>query len=218
MLRADRTPFWANLDVAVAKPFGVDTAGQEPVYRIAINDVTQLHALQEIERRMLYTVAHDLRVPATIINGYLPFLLELLPADCMTDEGKTIVTALQRALQRMHIIVNDLTEVTYLQSGRLHIDPKPVNLDAYLRELLPHFANILETSRIILDIPADLPAVNADPNRLERIIINLLLNAQKYSPSPTPISLSAQQHEAEVVISVHDQGRGIPRERTAPPL
>ena len=210
MVRANGTPFWARLDVTTA--FETGAVSRARVYRITLSDVTQVHALQEQEQRMLYTVAHDLRVPATIIKGYLPFLLDLLPADRMTEQAHGIVAAMRRALHRMELMVNDLSESTYLRSGQLVLATEPVDLRAYLLDLLKHNAGLLDTGRLHLEIPAELPAVNADPDRLERILMNLLLNAQKYSASPAPIVISAHQQAAEIVVSVRDQGSGIPAE------
>lgn len=119
MIHADGTTFWARLDATIATSMTPNTAEQEMVYRITVSDVTQVHLLQEQEQRMLYTVGHDLRVPATIIKGYLPFLLDLLPAKGMDDRERMIVEAMQRALHRMEVMVNDLSEATYLRSGQV---------------------------------------------------------------------------------------------------
>ena len=174
--------------------------------------VHELNSLQEQEQRMLYTVAHDLRVPATIIKGYLPFLLDLVPEENMTEQGRNIVAAMQRALRRMEMMVDDLSEATYLQSGELDLKIEPIHLQPYLREKLEEYAGILDITRLIMEIPPLLPAVMADPDRLERILLNLLLNAQKYSDPPTPVTLSALQQGGEVVLSIRDRGRGIPAE------
>lgn len=209
LARADGTLFWARLDVTLAAQSAAGATERERVYRMALTDVTQVHTLQELEQRMLYTVAHDLRAPATIIKGYLPFLLELLPEE-LTDEGKSIAAALRRALRRMEMMVNDLTEASYLQSGRLTIEAEPVALGSYLRDMLEQNAGLLDPSRITVQIPRALPAVSADPERLERIFVNLLLNAQKYSAPDTPIQISARRQGAEVEVSVRDRGQGIP--------
>jgi len=208
MTRADDTPFWARLDASTQAA----ASEQETAYRMTLTDVTRVHELQEMEQRMLYTVAHDLRTPATIIKGYLPFLLELLPEGEIAEEGRPIVEAVRRALRRMDMMVNDLTEATYLQSGRLVIETRPVELGPYLREMLKQSAGVLDTSRINVKLPTDLPAVSADPERLERILVNLLLNAQKYSPPDTPICIGARRRDGEVMVSVRDQGQGISEE------
>ena len=211
MARADGTTFWARLDVAKAISPTAHAGEQQAGSLVTLTDVTQVHTLQEQEQRMLYSVAHDLRAPATIIKGYLPFLLDLLPEDTLSDHARDIIAAIQRGLHRMDIMLNDLTEATYLQSGQLSIEREPVRLHAYLHEMQEHYAGVLETSRIRLEIPPDLPPVLADPNRLERIFLNLLQNAQKYSDASSPIRVHAQQQGAEIIIAVADQGRGIAR-------
>ena len=122
------------------------------------------------------------------------------------------VAAMQRALQRMELMVNDLSEATYLQHGQVVLNTEPVQLCDFLPDLLEHDANILDTSRLQWEIPTALPAVAADPYHLERILVALLLNAQKYSAPPAPIRLSTRRQQAEVIVSVHDRGQGIPAE------
>ena len=67
-------------------------------------------------------------------------------------------------------------------------------------------------SRLLLAIPDDLPPVQVDPARLERILFNLLSNARKYAAPDTPIHFSARRQQHEVVVSITDQGQGIPAE------
>ena len=210
MAQPNGTTFWAHVDMVADSPTAADTAAT--AYRMTVSDVTDIHRLREQEQRMLYTVAHDLRVPATVIKGYLPFLLELLPADRMNPHAEAIVAALRRALDRMERMVNDLTEATYLQSGQLILQSEPLQLSAYLDDFVIQYASVLERARLVVEIPPALPPVLADPRRLDRILVNLLMNAQKYSRPPAPIRLSAAQRDAEVVVSVQDQGQGIPAE------
>ncbi|MHB0937370.1 MAG: sensor histidine kinase [Armatimonadota bacterium] len=171
-------------------------------------NVSELNALREQDRLLLHTVAHDLRSPATLINGHLSLMLELLgPQQHLAGEN---VDALQRALRRMGIIIDDLTEVTRLDAGGISLELEPVALAAYLPELLANHAGDLDLAQIALDIPEDLPPVNADPARLERILANLLINARKYSAPGAPIRVDARLLDGQVEIRVTDQGQGIP--------
>ena len=154
-------------------------------------DITTLHELQERERRYLYTLAHNLRVPATIINGNLQLLLEVLQPSDLLAPYRPIVDALQRALHRMSTMIDDFHLVTRLEEGPITLHTAPVELSPYLHELLQHFDHVLETGRIHLELPPDLPPVLADPDRLETILLNLLQNAQKFSTGA--IRLTAQR-------------------------
>ena len=109
----------------------------------------------------------------------------------------------------MSTMVDDFYLVTRLEREPIALHPVPVALPSYLRELLPRFAQVLETGRIHLDLPADLPPVAADPKYLQTILLSLLGNALKFSAPDTPILLAARRQEGEVVITVTDQGIGI---------
>ena len=175
-----------------------------------LTDVTELHKLQEQERLLLHTVAHDLRAPATIINGQLGLLLELLGPQATSGPVQYSVAALQRALRRMSRMIDDLTQVTLFDAGEISLQRTQIMLATYLPDLVTRNTEVIDPARMILDIPQTLPPVSADPDRLERIMMNLLTNAEKYSDAGTPIRISARQQDSEVVISVTDQGQGIP--------
>ena len=173
-------------------------------------DVTQLHELQERERRMLYTVAHDLRAPATIINGRLQLILELLGPHANEGLLQENVEALRHALHRMNRMIDDLTQVASLDTAGVPLQREDVALPSFLPHLLRQHSDLLDAARIRLDLPDALPPVSADPALLERILLNLLMNAQKYSLPEAPITISARLQESEIIIAVIDHGRGIP--------
>ncbi|MHB9132689.1 MAG: sensor histidine kinase [Armatimonadota bacterium] len=189
--------------------FPVREAGQVRWAGIILIDITELHQLEEQERRLINTVAHDLRAPATIITGQLEFLLELLSPQASSELAQASIDALQRALHRMSQMIDDLTEVSHLESGEIPLQRKPVTLATWLPQFLRQNQQVLATERMQLDLPENLPPVSADPHRLTRILLNLLENAQKYSQPTTPIYISAYQQDREVVIAVADQGQGI---------
>ena len=168
--------------------------------------------LLERERRMLYTVAHDLRAPATIISGQVELLVDFLRGSELAAQLSPRITSLRRALRRMNTMVDNLTELTRMESGQLTLAPEPIPLPDFVDKLLQQYAEVLERVRITACLPANLPPVLAEPERLERILLNLLLNAQKYSAPGTPIRISAHQQGEYVKIAVTDEGQGIPSE------
>jgi len=164
--------------------------------------------LLERERRYLYTLAHNLRAPATIINGNLQYLLQVLPGECVEPQ-RSIFQALERGLYRMNNMIDDFYLVTRLEEGSIELRTQPVALKPFLNDLLLHSDQALETERIYVDVPSDLPPVHADPDHLQTIFLNLLDNAQKFSRPETPVRVAAHRQGEEVVISVSDQGIGI---------
>jgi len=118
--------------------------------------------------------------------------------------------AIDRSVKRMDVMLQDLVDVTRLESGQFLLKCEAVNLPRYLDDLLQQVRMVLEITRIQVDIPDDLPSVSADYARLERILVNLLSNALKYSNPDTPVRVQAKLQDNAVVIAVTDQGRGIP--------
>ncbi|MHB9024081.1 MAG: PAS domain-containing sensor histidine kinase [Armatimonadota bacterium] len=191
--------------------FPVYQAGEARWAGIILIDITSQHESEEQERRLLNTIAHDLRAPATIIKGQMELLLESL-APHITSPVREHVAALQRALRRMSQMIDDLTEVSHLETGEIPLTREPIRLSVWLPDFLQRNREALEPARMQLDVPDDLPPVAADPRRLERVLLNLLDNAQKYSAPGTPIRINARQFDATALISVADQGQGIPPE------
>ena len=213
--REDRTA-WLSLSAApILLPDGTRTGSV-----LTFTDITPLHELQERERRYLYTLAHNLRAPATLISGNLELLLEELQCGDRVASCTQLIDSLRRGLFRMNTMIDDFYLVTHLEEGELMLHPEPVALESALRELLRRFAPVLEIERVQLDLPPDLPPVLVDPKRLETILLNLLQNALKFSAPETPVRVAARRQDLsaetpkakedrQVTVSVTDQGIGI---------
>ncbi len=181
-----------------------DAAGRITGAVAALQDISALRELQERERRMLYIVAHDLRAPATIISGHLELLTDALPDRAAL---RPTLDALRRALRRMHLMVDQLTELTRLADGPVALAVQPVALPAFLADFLRRVGAVLDTGRVTLQLPEALPPVAADAAALERVFTHLLSNALKYSDGP--VRVSAVPAGDAVAIAVVDQGQGI---------
>lgn len=169
----------------------------------------------EIERERLlermnsfiHMVSHDLRAPLTIMNGHA----ELLQDDVQHDNPMLhlCTDAIRRSVSRMNVMIDDLVDAARLEGGQMPLAQQPMLPAEYLPAFVARNAKVLDADRIHCDIPGDLAPMLADEARLERILTNLLSNAQKYSAPGTPIRVQARQTGAEVTISIIDQGQGI---------
>jgi PAS domain S-box-containing protein len=177
---------------------------------LSLTDITRLHELQQRQEDFLRIVSHDLRHPLTIIQGHIQVLAGMLHDAGVNGDMAAGVEAIQRSAQRMNAMIQDLVDVTRLESGQLPLEIHPIRLHAYLTNLLSRMDTLIDYARIRVELPPDLPAVTADDNRLERIVINLLSNALKYSPPSTPVIVHAHCDDGMVRVSVTDAGPGIP--------
>jgi signal transduction histidine kinase len=157
---------------------------------------------------LLHVVSHDLRSPLAVVVGQAQLLRR--QAAGQADLAPR-VEAILRAASRIDAMVEDLLDSARDESRRLQVEARPIDLRHWLPELLGRSASALEVERVRLALPGEEgPAVLADPSRLERVVVNLLSNALKYSPPGSPVELRAGRQGAKVTLSVTDHGEGIP--------
>jgi PAS domain S-box-containing protein len=171
-------------------------------------EITERQAMQEQMRTFVHMVSHDLRVPLTIMHGHADLLHERLNE---ADTGLALesVDAIKRSVKRMNVMIDDLVDAARLEGGQAPLALQPIALPTYLAKFLTRNAAPLYPERIRLDTVDGLPPVRADEYRLERVLMNLLSNAQKYSAPDTPIGIRVRHSGSEVTVSVVDQGQGI---------
>jgi PAS domain S-box-containing protein len=172
-------------------------------------DITALHDLQVERDLYLHTISHDLRIPLTVIQGYAQLLQETLRGDAAGDRSRPICAEIMKGTRRMGRMIEDLVETARLEGGPLTLEKEGVNVAVFFRHLAASHAGVIDEERLRIDTAENLPEVPVDRHRLERILVNLLTNAQKYSPPESPVRLRAQPGEGEILLSVSDCGQGI---------
>ena len=172
------------------------------------DDITALIRLQEQREDILRAVSHDLRNPLAGILGQAQ-LCERRLAKAGLERERANAQAIIAAAQRMNALIQDLVDMARSETGQLRLRRQPVDLASFAAGLKERLAPSLDMARVELRIPEHLPPVWADPDRLERILTNLLSNALKYSTPGTPVVVSASERDGEVVVSVTDRGPGI---------
>jgi signal transduction histidine kinase len=152
--------------------------------------------------------SHELRSPLTSVLGYTELLIAKDPPE--TTRKEWLKHILENS-QKLTDIVDDLLNVTRIQSGKVVMKLEKVNLSEILKERVANSQEGTGKHKFAIDIEARLPAVVVDRDKFGEVIGNLLSNAVKYSPNGGNISLAAR-HDREsnrVVISITDQGIGI---------
>ncbi len=178
---------------------------------LSFSDITAQHELEEQREDILRAVSHDLRSPLAAIQGQAELLLRRIDPSGPCGRERERVQSILSSSQRMNGMIRDLVDAARSETGQLRLDRRPVDLRAFLAEIRMHQAPA-DAGRIDVRVPEVLPLVWADPERLERILANLLTNAVKYSQPGTPVTVSAERRGDEVVTSVADRGPGIPAE------
>ena len=175
------------------------------------NTVARLQELQDGLEDLLLSVSHDLRNPLTVIIGHAQLLQRLHARAGISDQGRSLETIIAVA-QRMNMMIQDILDCARSQSGRLQCRPRSIDLSQFLHALLVRLAVSLDIGRVQVTVEPGTPEVMADPDHLERIVVNLLSNALKYSGAGSPVELRARGRGREALVEVRDRGQGFSAE------
>lgn len=172
----------------------------------------QAHLLAETEKlqtALLNSISHDLRTPLASITGVLSSLYE--DDNLLSDEARKelVYTAWQES-RRLNRLVGNLLNMTRLESGALKIVRQPSDIQELVGSALAQMGGRLQSHPIHVQIPNDLPLVEMDFTLMVQVLVNILENATKYAPAGTSIYVTAVQTPTELIISIHDEGPGIP--------
>lgn len=156
---------------------------------------------------LLAAVGHDLRTPLATVKAVVTSLSGRDVEWSKEDQAELLETA-DKSLDRLTALVDNLLDMSRLQAGALDVLMRPTALDEVVARALEDIGD--EGRGIVVDLPIDLPDVLADPGLLERVIVNLLVNALSYSPPDRPPVVSGSHLADLVELRVIDRGPGIP--------
>ena len=185
------------------------------VERIPYIDVAQKTTVQmESERlrnSLLSTISHDLRTPLASLVGLADTVQLTQPPP--TDEQRELVLSMRQSAMRMTALVNNLLDMARLESGAVQLNRQWQPLEEVVGSALGASAALLAGRPLKVHLAPDLPLLQLDAVLVERVLCNLLENAAKYTPAQTPVSIDARAETDVVVLTVSDQGPGLPSGR-----
>lgn len=162
---------------------------------------------------LLSAVAHDLRTPLTSIKSAASGLLEPPPHVVWSEEDQhAFLSAIVEEVDRINRLVNNLLDVSRIEAGRMRPHKEPYSIAELVDTVLERLQGQLAGHPLTVCIEPDLPPVPIDVVQIDEVLTNLLENAVKYTPSGTPIELSARRAGRHVEVEVEDRGPGIPSE------
>jgi signal transduction histidine kinase len=175
----------------------------------------RLAELNELKNKFLGIAAHDLRNPIAAFKGYLGILSGGLLGE-IPESQQEVLKRMDTSSENMLSLINDLLDVSAIESGKLELNREKTNLAEYLGEL--HASNVLlaraKSIDLLLDVATNLPEVSFDRSRISQVVNNLVTNAIKFSYPDSEINLTAGRLGREIRITVTDHGQGIPPEET----
>lgn len=203
-----------------ASPAGGERENEACVV-LVFHDITELRRLEHIRRDFVANVSHELRTPLTSIKGYVEALLDGAKDDPVASTK--FLDIIVKQSDRLNLIIEDLLELSKIESGRVSMKEAPLILRSVIDRTLSTIKPIAEKKRhqLVAVIDPSLPPVAGDEDRLVQVLTNLLDNAIKYTPAGGTITVTAKSappaKTAEEVVdsidlSVTDTGMGIPEQ------
>jgi signal transduction histidine kinase len=173
----------------------------------------ELQALNEEKNNFVGMAAHDLRNPLAVILIYSEFLLDGC-VGTLTPEETRVVATMKNTIKFMLRLIDDLLDVSKIESGKVKLDLAPVNLKELVSENVALNRVLAERKgiQVKLECPYDIPPMQLDAPKIEQVLNNLITNAVKFSDSGTIAVVELACNNGNVRLAVRDQGPGIPAE------
>ncbi|AKV02130.1 Sensor histidine kinase [Labilithrix luteola] len=183
--------------------------GREIVGAVAVSrDVTEEVKLERMKDEFLSIAAHELKTPVTVQKVAAQSLLR----EGTDERMRSRLEAINRGADRIHRIVQDMLDVSQIQLGEIALHVSRLNLPGLVRRFIDDFARQKSSHRFVVTAPATL-VIDADGERVEQVLRNLLENATTYAPAGSTIEVTVEPQGPFGIVSVLDHGAGIAREK-----
>lgn len=175
---------------------------------VLLTDLTEVQRIDQVRRDFLSNVSHELRTPMASIRA----LVETLEDGVEPAEQPEFLSRIRQQVDRLTSLVNELLDLSRIESGAINLRPEPVSLSALVAEAADLLRLRLERTRVSIDHAASPLMVEGDRASLLRVVSNLLDNAIKWSPEGGVVRVEVADEGELAALSVEDQGPGIPEQ------
>ncbi|MEX8517639.1 MAG: DUF4118 domain-containing protein [Leptothrix sp. (in: b-proteobacteria)] len=174
---------------------------------VAQSSTVQMES-ERLRNSLLSAISHDLRTPLASLVGLADTLQLTQPPP--TAQQQEITGAIRQSALRMNALVNNLLDMARLESGAVQLNRQWQPLEEVIGSALAACAPSLAGRALQVKLADDLPLLHLDAVLMERVLVNLLENAAKYTPAGSPIEISAQAEADAVLLNIDDHGPGLP--------
>jgi sigma-B regulation protein RsbU (phosphoserine phosphatase) len=199
----------------------LDRAMRYAIERQALTRSLEMSRKQQLEfkNQFLSHVSHELRTPLTCIHQFVTILMDGLAGDINPEQRYHLGTVLN-SVHQLRAMIRDLLEATRAESGKIHIEPRCITIGDLIQQAVSMMAATAKEKQVGLEVGLDtrIPFVYADPDRVLQVLINLIDNGIKFTPSEGSVLVKACMVDSDpnmVYLSVADTGRGIGPEAKA---
>jgi signal transduction histidine kinase len=174
----------------------------------------KLQQLDKMKDEFVSLASHELRTPMTVIKSYLWLLLDKNSSPALSDKQRKYIDRAYTSTQRLINLVNDMLNVSRIESGRFNLEMKPFNLASLISIVYAEMLPKAQEQKINFEFKRplqDLPKVLADPERVEEVLINLIGNSLKFTPENGVIRIVVDYNPEtqQEIVSVIDSGKGL---------
>ena len=210
MERTSRHIADGNLSMRIDPP---STGDEIDHLAVSFNEmVAKLETAFQRQKQFVSDASHELRTPLTALSGSLEMLL--IGADRGDSEAsRRLARGMYNEVQRMHRLVEDLLVLTRLDEGKIVLRRDTIQVEPVIATICSQAEYLVHGQEVRCDIAPNLPPIQADKDRLQQILLNIVDNALKFTPASGHVEITAASDNGEaVLITVRDTGQGIPPE------
>ncbi|WP_433727193.1 ATP-binding protein [Actinoplanes sp. CA-051413] len=212
-LLRDHGPAFTPVDVRLVEVVAADLGRGVHLARLYEREQHLVARLQELDTAktdFMSTVSHELRTPLTSISGYVELLLDADAGELNAPQAK-MLDVIGRNTRRLRDLIEEMLILSKIESGAFSTSREPVELVSLVEHAVEVIAPAAAKAAVTLhtEVHGPLP-LHADPDQLDRAVMNLLANAVKFTPAGGEVRVAARREGAEIVLVVADTGMGIP--------
>jgi len=213
IVRRDGKPGVAEMRVVETKWDG------ETAYLASVRDITErkqvegkLRELDRMKSELISNISHELRSPLHATQGFTKLMLQKKVPDPETQEE--FLAIIDEQIERLGRLIDDLLDMSRFEAGRFSIQKRQTSVRDVIHDAVGSFDCLAKEKSLTIneDIPASLPKIEIDEERLEQVMVNLLSNAIKFRKDNSPIMVKVENSGSELLVQVIDHGIGIPTE------
>ena len=196
----------------IASPF-LDENGQTLGTVYLFDDITREKEIDQMKSDFISLVSHELRTPLTSIIGFVSFILDG-KAGSINERQRNSLARVQRQSKRLAALINDLLDISRIESGRIQMEQAPISVLEIVTHRLEEIRPQADEKSIQLDLtaPESVPTILGDEARMGQVFTNLIGNAIKFTPNNGEVSIKVEADGNLLHVEVIDTGPGIPPE------
>lgn len=191
----------------IAIPFGETMPGHT---LLLFQDLTQIKRLETTRQDFISNISHELRTPLASLKA----LTETLQSGALEDPAaaNTFLSRIETEVDALAQMVSELLELSRIESGRIPLNMQPLTIPAVIEEAIDRLRAQAKRRQITIQtqLNTPLPSIQADPRRVEQVLVNLIHNAIKFSDPGDEIAVGARKEAGYITFFVEDEGIGIP--------